>query len=102
MLEIIENTRKIISPYELDIYIPAKAFAIEYNGLVWHTEEHVGKDLHSKKSNLCKDKNIQSYPTWSFQIASSTGTTTEEFFPGEKTFAELGLKTGCALDETIK
>jgi thiol-disulfide isomerase/thioredoxin len=48
---------------------------------------------------ICKDKNIQSYPTWSFQIASSTGTTTEEFFPGEKTFAELGLKTGCVLDE---
>lgn len=63
--EIIENTRELISPYELDIYIPEKKIAIEYNGLVWHTEEHVGKDSHSRKSKKCDDLNIQLFHIFS-------------------------------------
>lgn len=63
--EVIENTRKLIAPYELDIYIPEKSFAIEYNGLVWHTEEHVGKDTHAKKSNMCKAKDLQLFHIFS-------------------------------------
>lgn len=59
-IEIIENTRKIISPYELDIYIPSKNIAIEYNGLYWHSEEAGTKpNYHLNKTNLCKDKGIQ-------------------------------------------
>jgi hypothetical protein len=61
--EIIINTRQIIKPYELDIYIPAKKIAIEYNGLYWHsygqqetTEERVA---HSTKHNLCLEQGIQ-------------------------------------------
>jgi predicted RNA-binding Zn-ribbon protein involved in translation (DUF1610 family) len=33
---IIENDRKIISPKELDIYLPELKLAIEYNGSYWH------------------------------------------------------------------
>ena len=47
------------------------------------------------QTQICKDKNIQSYPTWSFPMASTTSTSTEEFAPGEKTFAQLAEKTGC-------
>lgn len=32
------NVRSIIAPKELDIYIPSKGIAIEYNGLYWHSE----------------------------------------------------------------
>jgi len=32
------NTRKLIPPYELDIYIPEFNIDIEYNGLYWHSE----------------------------------------------------------------
>ena len=35
--EIITNTRSIISPYELDIYIPEKNLAVEFNGMLWHS-----------------------------------------------------------------
>lgn len=46
---------------------------------------------------ICKEKGIQSYPTWSFPINSTTSTSTEEFLSGEKTFAQLAEKTGCEI-----
>ena len=41
--EVILNSRSIISPYELDMYVPDKGVAIEFNGVYWHTESQ-GKD----------------------------------------------------------
>ena len=37
-INFIENSRNIISPLELDIYIPSHNMAIEYDGLYWHNE----------------------------------------------------------------
>ena len=54
-----ENTRNIIKPYELDIYIPSKNIAIEFNGLYWHSELFVESDYHLKKTELCEEKGIQ-------------------------------------------
>lgn len=63
--EIIENSRKIIPPYELDIYIPSLNLAIEYNGLRYHSSGgndvdkfHVPYNYHLNKLNLCNKKNI--------------------------------------------
>jgi hypothetical protein len=60
-----ENTKSIIPPFELDIYIPEKNVAIEYNGLYWHTESQ-GKDkwYHHKKWLACKEKGIQLIQIW--------------------------------------
>ncbi len=60
---IIENSRKIINPYELDIYIPEKNIAIEFDGLLWHSEgsKNFKNDLkyyHLKKTKLAEEKNI--------------------------------------------
>ena len=55
-VDIIENDRQLIKPLELDIVIPDKKIAIEYNGLYWHNEEHVDKDYHLQKTELCKEK----------------------------------------------
>lgn len=54
------NDRTVITPLELDIYIPEYKLAIEFNGLYWHTEER-GKDksYHINKTNLCKERGIQ-------------------------------------------
>lgn len=57
-LDIIENSKKIISPFELDIFIPEKNIAIEYNGLYWHSEEKKEKNYHLKKTLLCEEKGI--------------------------------------------
>lgn len=56
------NTRntEIIKPYELDIYIPSKKLAIEYDGLIWHSEKF-GKDknYHLNKTELCEKQGIR-------------------------------------------
>lgn len=43
---------------ELDIFIPSKSFAIEFNGLTFHTENDVSSDYHWKKTKDCREKNI--------------------------------------------
>ena len=56
--EIMENTKRIIPPKELDIYIPQKNLAIEFNGVHWHDENHVDKNYHLTKTNMCNEKGI--------------------------------------------
>lgn len=57
-----QRERTIISPYELDIYIPSKHVAIEYDGLAWHSEKfkkEKAKTYHLMKTNLCKEKKVR-------------------------------------------
>jgi hypothetical protein len=53
----VANDRSIIAPKELDIVIPSKKIAIEYNGLAWHSEVRGRKDMyyHINKSKLAND-----------------------------------------------
>lgn len=44
---------------ELDIYIPSKNVAIEFDGLYWHSEVHKPNDYHQVKSRLCREKGIR-------------------------------------------
>lgn len=53
------NVRNIISPYELDIYLPELNLAIEYNGLYWHSELEKEKEFHKMKTEMCEEKGIQ-------------------------------------------
>lgn len=52
------NSRDVIPPYELDIFIPSHNIAIEVNGLYWHSEKYKDENYHLNKLNLCKEKNI--------------------------------------------
>lgn len=58
-----KGNMSIINPYQLDIYIPDRNLAIEFNGLYWHSEiGSYGKcngDYHLTKTNLCKEKGIE-------------------------------------------
>ena len=57
---IIENSKTIIPPKELDIYIPEKAIGIEYDGIHWHSETiNQDKNYHINKTNCCKEKGVQ-------------------------------------------
>lgn len=58
-LQVIERDRTIINPRELDIYVPSKRVAIEYNGLFWHGENCIPDDLHRNKYLECKRKGIR-------------------------------------------
>lgn len=56
---IIENDRRVINPQELDIYVPNKNLAFEYNGMYWHSDLFKDKDYHQKKFLKCKEKGIR-------------------------------------------
>lgn len=58
--EIYQNDRTVLNNKELDIYIPTHNIAIEYNGLLWHSEKY-GKDkfYHLNKTIECKNKGIK-------------------------------------------
>jgi hypothetical protein len=58
-IEVIENDRSVLQGRELDIYIPSKNLAIEYNGLYWHSEAHKkDKYYHLKKTDDCRKQGI--------------------------------------------
>jgi len=56
---ILINSKKIISPYELDIFLPDLKLAFEFNGLYWHSELYKDKNYHKLKTDLCEEKGIQ-------------------------------------------
>lgn len=68
--DIIRNTKSVIHPYELDIYLPKQHIAIEICGLYWHSENSKGryKNYHYNKLKLCNDKNIRLITIFSDEI----------------------------------
>lgn len=58
--EIVCNTKSVIPPKELDIYIPSKNLAIEFDGLYWHSVD-VGTpwNYHLEKTLECESKGIK-------------------------------------------
>jgi hypothetical protein len=58
--DIICNSRSIINPLELDIYVPSRKLAIEYNGLFWHGElcSNKNENYHLNKSLMCEELGI--------------------------------------------
>ena len=66
--EIITNSKNIIPPMELDIYVPNLNLAIEFNGGYWHSEKFKDKNYHLKKYNLCKSKDTRLISIWEWEI----------------------------------
>lgn len=66
--DIVTSDRSIISPKELDIFIPSKNIAIEVNGIYWHSEEIVHKDYHLKKYEDCRKKGIRLFQFWETEL----------------------------------
>ena len=58
--KIITNLRRVINPLELDIYIPEKKLAIEFNGNFYHsTNSGKSFDYHLNKTLRCQEKGIR-------------------------------------------
>lgn len=67
-VEVRTSVRDVIAPKELDIYIPSKNLAVEFNGLYWHTEaQGKDKDYHRAKWQACRDQGIQLIQIWEDQ-----------------------------------
>jgi len=60
--DVIDNDRSVLSGLELDIYVPAKRIAIEYNGGFWHSfdrlETTAQRKKHHNKASAAEDNNI--------------------------------------------
>lgn len=65
---IIENTRTVIPPHEIDIYLPDIGVAIEVNGVYWHSELN-GKDkyYHLSKTKQTHLQNIKLFQIWDIE-----------------------------------
>ena len=61
---IILNSKKIIPPYELDIYIPDLKLAFEFNGVWWHNELNKEQNYHLDKTELCEKQSIKLIQIW--------------------------------------
>ena len=59
--EIKFNNRSVLSGhYELDIYIPSKKLAIEYDGIFWHSEaKKSDASYHLTKTEECEAKGVR-------------------------------------------
>jgi len=68
--EVIENSRHIIAPKELDIWIPNLNLAIEYNGEYWHSNKKV---KHLLKWQLALAKGIELIQIWDFEWKNKRG-----------------------------
>ena len=66
--DIIKNSRSLISPYEIDIFLPKYNIGIEYNGAYWHSEVN-GKDkqYHIRKQILAEENNIKLIQIFDFE-----------------------------------
>lgn len=71
-IPIISNSRSILRSKELDIFVPSKNIAIEFNGLYWHNEKHKNKEYHYDKWKECKNKNIQLIQIWEDDYKNKT------------------------------
>lgn len=59
------SMKNIIPRRELDIYISEKKFAIEFNGLYWHSEAiRSDKEYHKKKLDACNKAGIYLFQVW--------------------------------------
>ncbi len=62
--EVLTNNRSIIGK-EIDIYVPELGYAIEYNGVYFHTDKFKPKTSHYDKTSLCQEKGIKLFHLWS-------------------------------------
>jgi hypothetical protein len=62
---VVQSDKKLLKGRELDVYIPAKKFAVEFNGLFWHSEAAgKGKTYHHDKWLACKLAGVQLVQVW--------------------------------------
>lgn len=60
----IETNKKDAIKYELDIFLPDKKLAFEFNGLYWHSDKYKEPDYHYNKHKLCKNNDIELIQIW--------------------------------------
>lgn len=60
----VQESTHVIYPHTVDMYIPEKKLAIEFNGLYWHSEWHKEKTYHKDKTEKCASAGIDLIHVW--------------------------------------
>ena len=55
----INNDRKTLDGYELDVLVPSKQIAFEFDGIFWHNENNKTNDYHLNKTIICNNKGVR-------------------------------------------
>lgn len=63
-INVIKNCRNLISPKEIDLYLPDYKIGIEFNGLYWHSEIFKNNKYHFDKTINALFKNIRIVNIW--------------------------------------
>ena len=50
------NCRSVITPQEIDFYLPEYKIGFELDGLYWHSEQQKPKNYHLDKTEKCEEK----------------------------------------------
>ncbi len=58
------GNRSILDGKELDIFIPEKNVAVEFNGIYWHSDLFKDKKYHLNKKEICERNNINLIHIW--------------------------------------
>jgi hypothetical protein len=69
-LNVVRNTRDVIPPKEIDLWIPEYNLGIEYHGSYWHSEDRVN-NLHYQKAALAKERGIRLIQIFDFELIES-------------------------------
>lgn len=74
-LSVVKNHRTLIKTdqgniREIDIYIPEKNVAIEYNGIYFHSSKFTYKDYHLEKTQACENLGIRLIHVFSHQYSN--------------------------------
>lgn len=56
---VVERTRMVLAPKEIDIYCQDYNIGIEFNGNYWHSNAKHARNYHLNKSKLAQDKGIR-------------------------------------------
>jgi hypothetical protein len=65
------NTRKIIQPKEIDVWLPEHNIGIEYHGSYWHREERVS-DQHRDKAIMAREAGVRLIQIFDYEIVEKT------------------------------
>lgn len=73
--DVIQSDRTILNGKELDMYIPSKKVAIEFNGHYWHSKQKLqermtpaqAKKYHRNKSDECAKLGIRLIHIWDYE-----------------------------------
>ena len=102
--EVFENDNELLGRKELDILVPEKNVAIEFNGIYWHSENNGGKDkhYHLKKTEACEEADIQLIHIFENEWILKKDTVKKKLAHILKSFSDKNIHASNCKVETIK